>query len=103
MGYVLTPMFYLVLTFLWVGLPLLQILFSKSALLSEMPVPSTQFMIFFVLHAGIFILIDVKFFNVGQVFEMFIAIAAVGVALDMNMWLSARTQDKTDDKNKGLD
>jgi len=46
-------------------------------------VPSSGFMVFFVIHAVVFIFIDVLLFNVGQVFEMFVSLASVMVALDM--------------------
>jgi hypothetical protein len=89
-GRILTPMFYLVLAFFWVFLPLIKTKLGKVALFEAMPVPSSGFIGFYVIHGVVFILIDVIFFNVGQVFEMFISLAAIIVALDMLKWLSAQ-------------
>lgn len=82
---ILNYLFYVMLAYIWVCLPLIKIKtrFGKKPLLQTMPVPSTGLMIFFTVHAVIFIFIDVFLFNVGQVFEMFISLAAVIVAMDM--------------------
>ncbi|HEB26484.1 MAG TPA: hypothetical protein ENI05_01730 [Porticoccus sp.] len=84
-GYILTPLFYLVLAFIWVFLPLIKLKTSlgNHALFKDMPVPSIGFMVFFIIHGVFFVFIDVALFNVGPVFEMFIGLAAVIVALDM--------------------
>lgn len=90
LGHILTPVFYLVLTFLWVVLPLLKKRLSIYAIFREMPVPSMRFILLFVVHACAFILIDIVFFNVGQVFEMFISLSSVLVALDMLKCIDTR-------------
>lgn len=85
LGDILTPLFYLLLAFIWVFLPFVKqkTHFGLTRLFKNMPVPSDGFMVLFILHGIVFIIIDVTLFNVGQVFEMFISLAAVIVALDM--------------------
>ncbi|OOY34566.1 hypothetical protein [Solemya velum gill symbiont] len=83
LGNLLTPLFYLVLAFFWVFLPAIKRWISGFSIINAMPSPSTGFMLFFVVHAIMFIFIDYALFNVGQVFEMFISLATIAVALDI--------------------
>lgn len=85
LSHLLNPVFYLLLSFLWLGLPLVKIsgVFSGYKVISQMPVASTRFMIFFFVHSLAFITVDVLFFNVGYIYEMFVGLAAVLVALDV--------------------
>ena len=84
-SHLLNPLFYLFLSGLWLGLPLLKMsgAFRSMSLLRDMPVASTGFLAFFFLHSVCFIFVDVVLFNVGFIYEMFIALAAVLVAADI--------------------
>ncbi len=84
-GFLLTPLFYVFLAFLWCLLPLMKQLDKDNRwrFLVDMPNPSNALTVFFIVHAIIFIAIDYMLFNVGQIFEMFISLASVIVALDI--------------------
>lgn len=82
-GHALTPIFYLLLAILWVGLPLVANFFSKIKLIANIPQPSREFIYLFLVHSVIFILVDTLLINVGQLFEMFIGFCALIVALDL--------------------
>lgn len=84
-GYLLNPLFYVILVFLWGFLPIAKRLDKNNRwrVLVDMPAPSNAFSIFLIIHSIIFIAIDSMLFNVGQVYEMFISLAAVIVALDI--------------------
>jgi hypothetical protein len=84
----LTPAFYLTLALFWVFLPWLKPKLIGCSAIKALPTPSVSFTVFYCCHAVLFIFIDVTLFNVGQVFEMFISLAAVIVALDMGKWLN---------------
>ena len=85
LGHLLTPLFYLLLAFLWVFLPALKrhTRLGKSAILQAMPSISASLGLFFLIHALCFLFIDTFLFNVGQVFEMYISLVTVIVALDI--------------------
>ncbi|PYC22961.1 hypothetical protein [Pseudomonas mosselii] len=84
-SHLLNPLFYLFLSGLWLGLPLVKMsgAFKSMSLLREMPVASVGFLSFFLIHSVLFIVVDVALFNVGFIYEMFIALAAVLVGLDI--------------------
>jgi uncharacterized membrane protein len=85
MGFILTPLFYVLLAFFWCFLPLVKQLDKNNRwrVLVDMPTPSNALIIFFIIHSVIFIATDLILFNVGQIFEMFISLASVIVALDI--------------------
>lgn len=84
LGHLLNPIFYLVLSLLWIVLPFLKnrkwIL--KTEFFLAMPSPSTGLMLFFSIHWILFVFIDQFLFNVGQIFELFIPMVACIVAID---------------------
>ncbi|MDH1147181.1 hypothetical protein N5C60_21520 [Pseudomonas mosselii] len=84
-SHLLNPLFYLFLSGLWLGLPLVKMsgAFKSLSLLRDMPVASMGFLVFFLLHSVLFIFVDVVLFNVGFIYEMFIALAALLVGLDI--------------------
>lgn len=84
-SHLLNPLFYLFLSGLWLGLPLVKKagVMGRFVLIKYMPVPSNGFLLFFFLHSVIFIFFDVILFNVGYIYEMYIALAALIVGLDI--------------------
>lgn len=84
-SHLLNPLFYLFLSCLWLLLPLVKSfdVLRDFKLLQGMPVASVGFMVFFFVHSVLFIFIDVVLFNVGYIYEMYIALAALIVGLDI--------------------
>lgn len=84
-SHLLNPLFYLFLSGLWLGLPLVKKagVMGRFVLIKYMPVPSNGFLLFFFLHSVIFICVDVILFNVGYIYEMYIALAALIVGFDI--------------------
>lgn len=82
LGHLLTPAFYLLLAFLWVVLPFLKQRVSLR-LLRDMPEPALATILFYLVHLLVFLLVDTWLFNVGQIFEMFIGLFALLVAIDV--------------------
>uniref|UniRef100_A4XTG8 Uncharacterized protein n=1 Tax=Ectopseudomonas mendocina (strain ymp) TaxID=399739 RepID=A4XTG8_ECTM1 len=85
LSHLLNPLFYLFLSFLWLGLPLVKKtgVIGRFVLIKYMPVPSNGFLVFFFLHSVVFVFVDVALFNVGYIYEMYIALAALIVGLDI--------------------
>jgi len=86
MGRFLNPVFYLTLAALWVVLPFLKgrRMFLNFDCLTSMPSPSKGLMVFFFVHMVVFGIVDLFFFNVSYIFELFVSLAAAIVALDMS-------------------
>lgn len=84
-SHLLNPLFYLFLSFLWLLLPLVKKsgVLQGFKLLQGMPVASVGFLVFFFVHSVLFIFVDVVLFNVGYIYEMYIALAALIVGLDI--------------------
>lgn len=84
-SHLLNPLFYLFLSGLWLLLPLLKKtgVLRGFKLFQAVPVASNGFLVFFGVHSVLFILIDVFLFNVGYIYEMYIALAALIVGLDI--------------------
>lgn len=83
LGHLLTPLFYFGLAVLWVFVPFIKQYYRAPQFLHAMPSASSATRYFFVIHGVAFLLIDTVFFNVGQIFEMFIGLFALLVAIDM--------------------
>lgn len=82
--FLLNPLFYLIVFVLWVLLPLaVQRGFgSRVGWLQEMPRTSQGFQRLFIAQCLVYLAIDQLWFNVGYIFEFFIAFAALLVALE---------------------
>lgn len=88
---ILNPLFYLICVLLWVVFPLLKKnMLWKNRFLSALPEPALGTTIFCGINALIYLVIDKLFFDVGEIFELSLALTAIMSAVDAYLRVEAR-------------
>jgi hypothetical protein len=88
---ILNPLFYLICVLLWVVFPLLKKnMLGKNRFLSALPEPALGTIIFCGINALIYLVIDKLFFDVGEIFELSLALTAIMSAVDAYLRVNAQ-------------
>lgn len=88
---VLNPLFYLICVLLWVIFPLIKkTMIWKNKFVNSLPEPFPGTIIFCGVNALIYLVIDKLFFDVGEIFELSLALTALLSALDAFLKMEAR-------------
>jgi hypothetical protein len=89
---ILNPVFYFVCTVLYLVLPVLRRrgTFSRFSLLAALPLPASGTTTFFGICLVGYVVLDKFFFDVGEIFELSLALVALLTAIDV--WIGQREE-----------